>query len=124
MEGEFKAIKRENERVRTNFDSKDGMNIMDVQRTLYNLDPSAFRETMKQLHFDGDEPLWAKIDFLEKYNLGGSRTIDPNDPKSLMQEIEKLKVEKKEIAAELEKQQNLVKILNDMEKDSNKYLDE
>lgn len=103
MEGEFNAIRRENDRVRTNFESKDGMNIMDVQRTLYNLDPSSFRETMKQLKFDGDEPLWAKIDFLEKYNLGGARRYDPNDPKSLMEEIERLKVEKKEIAAELEK---------------------
>lgn len=38
-----------------------------------------FRQVMKDLHYDGDEPLWAKYDFLERFNIGQA-AIDENDP--------------------------------------------
>jgi len=36
---------------------------------------------MKDLHYDGDEPIWAKFEFLEKMKLGANnKPIDENDP--------------------------------------------
>ena len=36
---------------------------------------------MHDLDFDGQEPLWSKIDFLEQ--TGMARQVDPNNLKSL-----------------------------------------
>jgi hypothetical protein len=35
------------------------------------MDPSGFRDTMKLLKYDGEEPLWAKMDFMDKHGVGG-----------------------------------------------------
>lgn len=56
---------------------------------------------MHDLDFDGQEPLWSKIDFLEQ--TGMARQVDPNNLKSLQNEIERLKMDKCILAAELEK---------------------
>ena len=51
-----------------------------------------FRQVMKDLHYDGEDPAWAKVDFLEKLNLGpNSQPINEKDPVSLKREIERLK---------------------------------
>ena len=68
---------------------------------LLHLDPNEFRRTMHDLEFDGQEPLWSKIDFLEQ--TGMARQVDPNNLKSLQNEIERLKMDKCILAAELEK---------------------
>ena len=40
-----------------------------------------FRQVMKDLQYDGDEPLWAKFDFMEKMKLGpNNQPIDEKDP--------------------------------------------
>jgi hypothetical protein len=41
---------------------------------------------MKDLHYDGEDPAWAKVDFLEKLNLN-SQAIDEKDPSQLRREI-------------------------------------
>ena len=36
---------------------------------------------MKDLKYDGEDPLWAKFDFMESMKLGpNSKPIDENDP--------------------------------------------
>lgn len=44
-------------------------------------------------------PMWASLDFLEK----GQEQMDPNNIKGLKYEINKLRMENKDFAAELEK---------------------
>lgn len=59
---------------------------------------------MKDLQYDGDEPIWAKFDFMERLKLGpDNKPINENDPVALTREIEKLKIEKRDLAAELQK---------------------
>ncbi len=72
-----------------------------MMNNLLQIDPNEFWRTMHDLDFDGQEPLWSKIDFLEQ--TGMARQVDPNNLKSLQNEIERLKMDKCILAAELEK---------------------
>ena len=56
---------------------------------------------MYDLEFDGQEPLWSKMDFIEQ--TGMVWTFDASNIKSLHNEIERLKMDKRDLAAELEK---------------------
>jgi hypothetical protein len=56
---------------------------------------------MKDLQYNGDEPDWAKLDFMERLKIGGSQQVDENDPASMKREIEKLKLRRRDLAAEL-----------------------
>ena len=57
---------------------------------------------MKDLKYDGNEPIWAKFDFMEKLNLGpDNQPLDEKNPSQLKREIERLKVERRELATEL-----------------------
>ena len=74
---------------------------------------------MKDLKYDGEDPLWAKFDFMESMKLGpNSKPIDENDPNQLKKEIERLKVERRDLAAELEKIQNLLKMQVGIDKET------
>ncbi len=80
------------------------MSLADIQKKIFELDPSLFRQVMKDLKYDGDEPVWAKFDFMERLRLGpDNKPLDEKDPLCLAREIEKLKVEKKDLAGELQK---------------------
>jgi len=82
----------------------NAMSLADIQKKIHDLDPSMFRQVMKDLKYDGQEPIWAKFDFMERLKLGPSnQPIDENDPHQLKREIEKLKVERRDLATELEK---------------------
>jgi len=48
---------------------------------LMNVDPNEFRKTMYDLDFNGNEPLWSKIDFVEQ--TGMVRTVDQTNIKAL-----------------------------------------
>jgi len=95
------------------------LTLSEIQRRIYNLDPSLFRQVMHDLKYDGDEPVWAKFDFLERIRMAGSKDgepIDESNPFVLQKEIERLKLEKRDLAAELAKTQNLLKIQVDIDK--------
>ena len=71
------------------------------------------------LHYDGEDPVWAKFEFMERLNLGpNNNPVDENDPRQLRVEIERLKVERKNLAAELEKVQNLLKVQVGIDKET------
>lgn len=106
------AYKEEIDRLDMQLDPT-ALSMADIQRKLHDLDPSKFREVMKDLKYDGEEPVWAQMDFMERLNLGqkgGAVGDDVNDPAVLKKEVERLKVERRDLAAELEKVQNLLKM--------------
>ena len=105
------------------FEAEGGANIADVQNALFNMDPNAFRQTMKDMHMD-EEPAWSKMDFLERYRVGGVQQLDPSNPQQLLAEIERLKHEKRDLAAELQKVQNLLTLQTDIERDRTKASEE
>ena len=95
------------------------LSLGDIQKKIHDLDPSLFRQVMKDLKYDGDEPIWAKFDFMERLRLGpNNQPLDENDPQQLKREIERLKVERRDLAAELEKIQNLLKMQVGIDKET------
>ena len=124
---EHKAIKVDREvfteeidKLRNQVDPSS-MSLADIQKKIHDLDPSMFRQVMKDLKYDGDEPVWAKYDFMERFKIGGgadSNGMEENDPKHLKKEIERLKVERRDLAAELEKVQNLLKMQVNIDKET------
>lgn len=58
-----------------------GLNMQEMMNNLMNVDPNEFRWTMHDLEFDGQEPLWSKIDFAEQ--TGMVWTVDQTNIKSL-----------------------------------------
>jgi hypothetical protein len=95
------------------------MSLADIQKKIHDLDPSLFRQVMKDLNYDGEDPKWAKFDFLEKLNLGPNNTpYDENDPVQLKREIENLKIKRRDLAAELDQVQNLLRMQVGIDKES------
>ena len=84
------------------------MDMKDMMNNLLNIDPNEFRKTMNDLDYHGAEPMWSKIDFAE--TAGMARVVDEKDPGSLLAEIERLKRDKRDLAAELEKTQQMLKL--------------
>jgi len=69
------------------------------------------------LKYDGDEPIWAHFDFRQRLKLGPyEEELNENDPVQLQREIERLKMEKRDLAAELQKTQNKLKMQVDIDK--------
>ena len=72
---------------------------------------------MKDLKYDGEEPIWAKFDFMERLKLGpDNQPLDEKNPTQLNREIERLKIERRDLASELQRVQNLLKIQVDIDK--------
>ncbi|CAG9333007.1 unnamed protein product [Blepharisma stoltei] len=82
-------------------------------RSLGGTDVDAFMRALGLMKLKGEEPAWSRLDFIE-------RTSNvPEDIPNLKREIERLKLEKGQLAAELEKIQNLLVLKNEMEKEKN-----
>ena len=95
------------------------VDLAEMKKALMSMDPSVFRATMDHLNYGGEEPIWAKIDFLEQ--LGIDVNADSKDPKSAARVIELMKQDKRELAAALEKCQQILKLQYDIEKDNKTY---
>ena len=68
----------------------------------------------------GSQPIWANLPFLE--NPASTSQAKEGDPrKAIKGEIDRLKQEKSDFAAELEKAQNLLKLQTDIEKENTVY---
>lgn len=104
----FKEIEEKYDELRIKYEGDGEMTVENVQRQLMKLDPSAFRKTMEDLNYQGTEQAWDKT-------LGDE--LDVKNPKSLLKEIERLRLSKRDIAAELEKLQQLLKLQSDLEGD-------
>lgn len=82
-------------------------------RSLGGNDTDAFMKALGLMKLKGEEPAWSRLDFIER-----SSNV-PDDLVSLKREIERLKLEKGQLAAELEKIQSLLVLKNEMEKEKN-----
>lgn len=70
----------------------------------------------------GAQPIWANLPFLENPATSAQQTAKQSDPKrALKSEIDRLKQEKSDFAAELEKAQNLLRLQTDIEKENTVY---
>ena len=79
----------------------------------------AFLKALGMVKWQGEEPAWAKLDFLERPQQ--FQNLDMNmKPEMLLKEIERLRLEKGELAAQLEKSQTLLKIQMESEQEQNK----
>lgn len=108
-----KDLEEKYEEIRIRYEGTGEMTIDSVQKQLMKLDPSAFRKTMEDLNYQGIEPTWATLRFSDE----DEKEIDIDDPKSLLREIDRLKNSKKEIAAELERCQQMLKLQSNLEEE-------
>ena len=114
---EKKDLRDKYDELREKYEGTGEMTIDNVQKQLKKLDPSQFRKTMEDLNYHGSEPLWSMVDYISKDEENIAAEIDLNDPKSLLAEIERLKNSKREIAAELEKWQQMLKLQSNLEEE-------
>ena len=75
----------------------------------------AFLKALGMVKWQGEEPSWYKLDFLER-----PQKLDIKDADSLLKEIERLRLEKGELAAQLERSQTLLKIQMETEQEQNR----
>jgi protein fantom len=80
-------------------------------RNIGGMDLNAFMKALGLMKLRGDEPAWSQLNFLEE------GTAIPSDLQGLRREIERLKLEKGQLAAEVEKAQSLLVLRNEMEKE-------
>ena len=116
-QNDSKEIREKYEELKEKYEGTGEMTIDNVQKQLKKLDPSQFRKTMEDLNYHGSEPLWSMVDYISKDEENIAAEIDLNDPKSLLAEIERLKNSKREIAAELEKWQQMLKLQSNLEEE-------
>ncbi len=62
-----------------------------------------FYKALGLIKWNGEKPAWMALDFIER-----ERVIDPNDKNELIREIERLRIEKAELASQLEKLQTIL----------------
>jgi len=74
-------------------------------------DIDGFMKALTIMKLRGEEPAWSRLDFLERGKAM------PDDIPSLQREVERLKNEKAQIAAELEKAHTLLAMKNDIDKE-------
>ena len=101
------------------FKMGENVDLEEMKKALMSMDPTVFRMTMDQLSYDGDEPIWAKMDFLEQ--MGADPTSDKNDPHSTLRRLELMKQDKRDLAAALEKCQQILKLQYDIERDNKTF---
>jgi len=96
------------------------MNQADIMANLLQIDPSQIRQGMHTAEYNGSDPAWANLELSDTIH----HPIDEKDPASLMALIERLKRDKRDLAAELERTQQLLKIQYDLEKEQKKLTEQ
>jgi len=100
---ELSNIKEEQKRVRQNIEElKNGFSKETAGKLLSAKNGDEFKEMMDEITKKGNAPQWSQVNFLPS-----KPKEDPNDPQFLMYEIERLTLERGQLAAELEKAQAL-----------------
>ena len=99
------------------FHDPSSLSLQDIIPKLQALDPCKFREVMHDLEYEGDDPNWWKMDFLEKLNINHDPAVEEN-LKQLSAQQQKLVDEKAQLASELARTQNLLKLQVDIDKEN------
>lgn len=123
LRGEKEYLEKENKKLKDKFKANTNMDEYNVYKTLFQFDPSKYAETMKDFEGRPEKyPIWSEMDFLERDPHFDSKTNE--DVKALKLEINKLRHENKDLAAELEKAQRLFKLQEDIERDNTRYYEQ
>mmetsp|Transcript_673 Transcript_673/g.619 ORF Transcript_673/g.619 Transcript_673/m.619 type:complete len:417 (+) Transcript_673:675-1925(+) len=89
---------------------------MDDQMKMFNLgnqrDRDNFLKALGVVRLKGEEPAWKRIEFIDRHE-----SFDPSDINSVLKEVDRLRIEKSEIAAQLEKTQTLLQTHLEIEKE-------
>jgi hypothetical protein len=97
----------------------------DAVKGLIDTDPAKYTTMMTDLAMGGGAsaaPIWANLPFLER---GPADSLEGMDTKErLFDDIGKLKQEKSDFAAELEKAQSLLRLQTDIEKENTVYFNQ
>lgn len=105
LKTQLNEVRLELQSVRMEIDSYSAGTSNDyLAQILAAHDPSAFRELMKKLGFEGGIPPWALTSAMMPKESVGGRSVQ-----ALLSEIERLNVEKAELASELEKMEAYLK---------------
>ena len=116
LEGKHKQIKGD---FQEKFDKRGGPNQQDAFNGLLKMDASKLTTTMVDLAMGAQSaaPIWANLPFLEPVpNKPGT-----DEKKILRDELDRIRQEKSDFAAELEKAQNLLRLQTDIEKENTVY---
>ena len=105
-----KDFQEKYDELKLKHEGEGGLSIENVERELLKIDPNAFRKTVKDLNYNGTESAWDQVGVDDD-----GEEIDIKNPKSLLKEIERLRHSKRDIAAELEKLQQMLKLQSDLE---------
>lgn len=96
----------------TSFNDPSGLTVEQIQRKLVEEDPSMFRQLMQDLKVTGDEPDWLKKDLYDKFTEVKDDTLA-----GIKKEYQKIKKEKNVMASEIQRTQDLLKQVVDIDKE-------
>ena len=120
LEGETEYIKGKYEAAKKKFKQEHGeIKPERLQMDIFGMDQTRGKNAINDVTMMMDaNPIYGNYDFLEKGEPGKS------DKKSLQAEIDRMKHDNKDIAAELDKAQSLLKLQTDIEKENRAYYEE
>lgn len=101
------------------YNDPHGLTVDQIQSKLQQEDPTMFRQVMKDLSYNGDEPQWEKNDLLDRIN---GRDLNSADISAVKKEIEKLRNERRILASELQRNQDLLKQQVDIDRENNELV--
>ncbi len=81
LRGERDHLEKENKKLKEKFTTNNNLDEFNVYKTLFQMDPSKYAQTMKDLVQNPDAyPVWANMDFLERA-VDPQHQLDPNNVK-------------------------------------------
>ena len=105
LKAQLKEVRLEFQSIRMQIDNYSAGTSNDyLAQILAAHDPSVFRELMKKLGFEGGVPPWALTSVMLP-----KETVSNKNVQALLTEIERLNIEKAELASELEKMETYLK---------------
>jgi hypothetical protein len=97
----------------------------DVYCDLIRMNKDKYMEALGDMNPKDDQfPIWKEYDFLERDPYQKDMDITKMDEGQLKMEMSKLQHENKDLAAELDKSQSLLKLQTDIEKENRVYYEE
>jgi hypothetical protein len=99
------------------------LTVDDIMVKLRRADPTKFRDAMNDLQFEGQDPTWYQLQYLEQLNmLTSAQPHNPGNVKSLQQHRDRLNEDKAKLATELSRVQNLLRLQVDIDKQNSQLL--
>lgn len=103
------------------YSDPSGPSLEQIRAKLKMEDPSAFRNMMEDLNYAGEEPLWEKMELFDRVGAKDGAGVDgeAGHEKKLKREVERLKKDRRDLASELQRAQDLLKSTVELDKHGN-----